>query len=91
MDCLDNFSNTNPTMVRPTATDHMIWLGDFNRHHPMWEEDDNSHLFEPENYISPFLDLSYENDMLLAGILTYQTRFWPIRPPTWGDPAIPRV
>ena len=23
----------------------MIWLGDFNRQHPMWDEDRNSHLF----------------------------------------------
>jgi len=23
----------------------MMWLGDFNRHHPLWDEDCNSHLF----------------------------------------------
>jgi hypothetical protein len=42
----------------------------------MWEEDTNSHLFEPENYITPFLDLLFRHDMILAlpkGIPTYQT------------------
>ena len=23
----------------------VIWLGDFNRHHPIWDEERNSHLF----------------------------------------------
>ena len=23
----------------------MLWLGDFNRHHPLWDEDHNNHLF----------------------------------------------
>src|SRR5882672_6317821 len=27
--------------VRP----HILWLGDFNSHHPMWDEARNSHLF----------------------------------------------
>src|SRR5882724_11095775 len=25
--------------------EHIIWLGDFNRHHPMWDEGCNAHLF----------------------------------------------
>ena len=56
--------------------DPMLWLGDFNRHHPMWEEDANSHLFESENDIAPLLHLLYRHNMLLAlpkGIPTFQT------------------
>ena len=34
-DCLNLFLSVNPLLVRPTALDHMIWLGEFNRHHPM--------------------------------------------------------
>jgi endonuclease/exonuclease/phosphatase family metal-dependent hydrolase len=30
-------------------TEHIIWLGDFNRHHPMWELTSNSHLFTAAN------------------------------------------
>jgi endonuclease/exonuclease/phosphatase family metal-dependent hydrolase len=76
MSYLDSFLDANICMVRPTEADHMIWLGDFNRHHPMWEDDTNSHLFEPENYITPLLDLLYKHDMFLAlpkGIPTFQT------------------
>jgi len=36
---------TNIAVLRPTEEDHMMWLGDFNRHHPLWDEDRNSHLF----------------------------------------------
>lgn len=28
---------------------HTIWMGDFNRHHPMWDEPQNHHLFTPQN------------------------------------------
>src|SRR5262249_51654522 len=27
---------------------HTIWLGDFNRHHPIWESEENHHLFTRE-------------------------------------------
>jgi endonuclease/exonuclease/phosphatase family metal-dependent hydrolase len=30
-------------------TEGIIWLGDFNRHHPMWDELQNSHLFTRAN------------------------------------------
>jgi exonuclease III len=28
---------------------HIVWVGDFNRHHPMWELPHNTHLFSAEN------------------------------------------
>ena len=35
---------------RPEARSiHDIWLGDFNRHHPLWDEERNSHLFTRAN------------------------------------------
>jgi hypothetical protein len=37
--------------------DHVLWLGDFDRHHPIWEDETNHHLFESEEYISPLIDL----------------------------------
>ena len=42
---LERFIATNIREVRPTVNDHMIWLGDFNRHHPLWDEERNGHLF----------------------------------------------
>ena len=41
---LNQFLTQNITKVRPSQGDHMFWLGDFNRHHPMWDEEWNSHL-----------------------------------------------
>src|SRR5882724_6646036 len=32
----------------PNAT-HTLWLGDFNRHHPLWDESCNVHLFTKAN------------------------------------------
>ncbi|OBZ65124.1 hypothetical protein A0H81_14889 [Grifola frondosa] len=28
---------------------HVIWAGNFNRHHPLWDSEDNNHLFTMEN------------------------------------------
>ena len=42
---LNTFLSVNIAKVRPSQNDHMFWLGDFNRHHPMWDEERNSHLF----------------------------------------------
>jgi hypothetical protein len=32
------------TRLRPSADDHMILLGDFHQHHPLWDEDRNTQL-----------------------------------------------
>lgn len=29
--------------------EHIVWMGDFNRHHPMWEMPHNTHLFTAAN------------------------------------------
>ena len=42
---MGRFLALNAAKVRPSQSDHMFWLGDFNRHHPMWDEEWNSHLF----------------------------------------------
>jgi hypothetical protein len=71
--CLGQFSDLNASLIHPTLSDCVIWLGDFNCHHPMWEEDINECLFKPEDYI---IDLLYKNDMLLMllkGIPMLQT------------------
>ena len=46
----------------------MIWLGDFNRHHPLWEEERNLHLLT-ETYLNaaePLLLLLAEYGMQQA-------------------------
>ena len=33
---LDNYYSLNECLICPKATNCVIWLGDFNRHHPIW-------------------------------------------------------
>ena len=73
--CLDQHLDRNLPHVHPTETDHIIWLGNFNRHHPIWEDKINHHLYELEEYISLLINCLYKYNMVLAlpkGILTYQ-------------------
>ena len=72
---LDTFTDLNSQHIHPSISDSVLWLGDFNRHHPMWEEDSNERLFEPDDFISPLINILYKNDMLLSlpkSILTFQ-------------------
>ena len=72
--CLDQYLGRNLLHVHSMETDHILWLGDFNRHHPIWEDKVN-HLYELEEYISPLINCLYKYDMVLTlpkGILTYQ-------------------
>ena len=63
---LDSFYDHNEQLICPMNTDCIVWLGNFNRHHPIWEDDNNEHLFKPEEYIAPLINLLYKHDMLLA-------------------------
>ena len=45
------------------GNEHMIWLGDFNRHHLKWDKEWNNHLFTRAN-----LD---EAQMLLKAVASY--------------------
>jgi len=33
----------------PEQREHIVWMGDFNRHHPMWELHSNVHLLTAVN------------------------------------------
>ncbi|KIK80712.1 hypothetical protein PAXRUDRAFT_96513, partial [Paxillus rubicundulus Ve08.2h10] len=48
---LVTYLETNILQIRNAENSYMIWLGDFNRHHPLWEEDRNSHLLT-NHYLS---------------------------------------
>ena len=36
---------TNSNAILSSENHHMIWAGDFNRHHPLWDNDEDIHLF----------------------------------------------
>jgi len=45
-----------------------IWLGNFNRHHPMWETEENDRLFTHQNLneANTLIDLLADHDMQMA-------------------------
>ncbi|KAF8952061.1 hypothetical protein BDZ97DRAFT_1612106, partial [Flammula alnicola] len=56
---------------------HMLWCGDFNRHHPLWDRDEDTHLFTPAvlNSAGRLIELlaDYGMEMMLEkGVPTLQ-------------------
>ena len=45
---------------------HVILCGDFNRHHPWWESDENAHLTSSEAMIHPLIELITHFDLHMA-------------------------
>ncbi|TFK17098.1 hypothetical protein FA15DRAFT_548819, partial [Coprinopsis marcescibilis] len=45
-----------------------IWLGDFNQHSPLWDEERNSHLFTGSNntLTEPLLRMTEHHEMEMA-------------------------
>ena len=82
---LDTFCEHNDRLIHPTNNDGMLWIGNFNQHHPMWEDNSNERLFEPKEFIPPLINLLFKYDMLLSlpkGVPTLQT---PAGNWTWPD------
>ena len=42
---LQNYLNTHINDLSGLEDLHMIWAGDFNRHHPLWDDNSDNHLF----------------------------------------------
>ena len=65
---LGKYLETNIRQVIPSAHDHMIWLGDFNRHHPLWEEERNNHLLTNQylDHAQPLLELIADDGMIMT-------------------------
>jgi hypothetical protein len=42
---LNNYLTTHRQEITTGDDTHMIWAGDFNRHHPLWDDDRDVHLF----------------------------------------------
>jgi len=34
-------------VIYPSPSTHVVWVGDFNRHHPIWDQEEDHHLFTP--------------------------------------------
>ena len=38
------FMQCHSASILASESDHMMWCGDFNQHHPLWDEERNGHL-----------------------------------------------
>ena len=61
----------------PDTTIEQIWAGDFNRHHPLWDDPTNQHLFTTHNLTEAqkLIDLTEKHNLeqvLPPGIPTLQ-------------------
>ena len=54
---LSNYLTAHAHTITPELTNHMLWCGDFNHHHPLWEEEYNKHLFSSPDMINPLINL----------------------------------
>ena len=74
-DMLKTYLDANVDTVLPSPRDHIFWFGNFNCHHPQWEEDRNHHLFNSDELIDPLPDLITDHNVMLTlplGIPTYK-------------------
>jgi Endonuclease-reverse transcriptase len=74
---LRNYVQRNANILTRTENHHMVWAGNFNRHHPLWDRDEDIHLFtrqamrDVEGLISLLTD--FEMEMTLPkGVPTLQ-------------------
>jgi endonuclease/exonuclease/phosphatase family metal-dependent hydrolase len=65
---VSNYMRDRGQHVGRPAPIHTIWLGDFNRHHPLWDEERNAHLFTRRNLdlTQPLLDMIGRHNMKMA-------------------------
>ena len=74
---LRNYIQENSRSILATENHHMIWAGDFNRHHPLWDNDEDIHLFmqQADRFAQGLIGLlaTYDMDMALPkGVPTLQ-------------------
>jgi ribonuclease HI len=77
LDKLRRFLRTRRADIMSKQNDYVIWLGDYNRHHALWELERNSHLCDGagERAAQPLIDLLADFDMVMplpAGLHTLQ-------------------
>jgi ribonuclease HI len=74
---LRRFMRAKKADIMSRPNDHVIWLGDFNRHHALWELECNAHLCNGpgERLAQPLIDLLADFNMVMplpAGLHTLQ-------------------
>jgi len=47
VDTLSKFREEHKAAIYPSPNAHVVWVGDFNRHHLYWDREEDHHLFTP--------------------------------------------
>ena len=73
----NNYLMDNRLSLANSNDTHMVWAGDFNRHHLLWDDDKDTHLFTRQvlRDVEGIINLLVEHNMemvLLKGIPTLQ-------------------
>ena len=63
---LQTHLESNECITLPSPSDHMLWCGNFNHHHPLWEPDSNNHLYNSVEMVKPLIDLITKHNMCIA-------------------------
>jgi endonuclease/exonuclease/phosphatase family metal-dependent hydrolase len=65
---LKRYIRRHANTILHTENHHMIWAGDFNRHHPLWDDDEDTHLFtrEATRNAEAFIELLADFDMQMT-------------------------
>src|SRR5271168_1673710 len=65
---LRNYIHDNSHLILATDNHHMLWAGDFNRHHPLWDRDEDVHLFtqQANRFAGGLIELIATYDMVMA-------------------------
>ena len=65
---LDSYLRKHALQLTGTDDDHIIWAGDFNRHHPLWDDKTQTRLFTPRaiNDANRLIEYIADWDMELA-------------------------
>ncbi len=65
---LRNFIRENARNICQNDNNHMIWAGDFNRHHSLWDKNEDTHLFmrKATDAANDFIDILGEFELEMA-------------------------
>jgi hypothetical protein len=65
---LDKYLRANDIKGYGRDDKHMLWCGDFNKHHPMWDRPKDTDLFTGQNgaWAARFVEILAEHDMTMA-------------------------
>ena len=68
MEALDTHLKACRSPPRSALDSHLLWCGNFNRHHPLWDKSRNCHLFTATalHAANKLLEMIADHNMIMA-------------------------